>query len=188
MKLMAAGVTFSAAMVKSPSFSRSSSSHKMIIFPAWISWSTSSTVLNAMGYPHPPGSLGNPVSTQQRRHHLALARALVFQPGLQYTLDVLTNHITLEIHGGPDVLAADGRDCRGMGDNRDLKPLGLAGHDRQTDAVHGDGALRDNIPHQGLRGADVIVQGIGLSAFLENGAHAVDVAADEMAAHAIAQP
>src|SRR5215831_9440964 len=188
MKLMAAGVPFSAAMVRSPSFSRSSSSHKMIIFPAWISWRTSSTVSNDMGNPHPPGSLGNPVSAQQRRYRFALARALAFQPGLQCTLDVLTNHITLQIHGGPDVLAADGGDCRCMGDNRDFKPLGLAGHDRQTDAVHGDGALGNNIPHQGLRGADVIAQGIGFSAFLKNGAHAVDVAADEMAAHAIAQP
>ena len=34
MKLIAAGVTFSAAMARSPSFSRSSSSTMMTIFPA----------------------------------------------------------------------------------------------------------------------------------------------------------
>src|SRR5580692_1670568 len=46
MKLMASGVTFSAAMVRSPSFSRSSSSTRTIIRPARISSSASSTVTN----------------------------------------------------------------------------------------------------------------------------------------------
>ena len=36
MKLMASGATFEAAMVRSPSFSRSSSSTTTIIRPAWM--------------------------------------------------------------------------------------------------------------------------------------------------------
>src|SRR5262245_37354541 len=43
MKLIASGVTFSAAMQRSPSFSRSSSSTRITIFPARISASAAST-------------------------------------------------------------------------------------------------------------------------------------------------
>ena len=46
MKLMASGVTSSAAIVRSPSFSRSSSSTTMIILPARIAAMASSTVAN----------------------------------------------------------------------------------------------------------------------------------------------
>src|SRR5512139_3712549 len=45
MKLIASAVTFSAAIVRSPSFSRSSSSTTTIIFPARMSSITSDTVL-----------------------------------------------------------------------------------------------------------------------------------------------
>src|SRR5687767_13823376 len=105
MKLMAAGVTFSAAMVRSPSFSRSSSSHRMIIFPAWMSWIASSIVLNAMGDSHPPGSLGKAVSAEQGRGQFPLGHVLTFQTRLQDTLDVFAHHITLEIYGRPLALA-----------------------------------------------------------------------------------
>src|SRR6476620_5482135 len=46
MKLIASGVTFSAAIVRSPSFSRSSSSTTMIICPAWIASIASSILAN----------------------------------------------------------------------------------------------------------------------------------------------
>jgi hypothetical protein len=42
MKLIASGVTFSAAMVRSPSFSRSSSSTTITILPCWMSRMASS--------------------------------------------------------------------------------------------------------------------------------------------------
>jgi len=49
MKLTEAGVTRSAAMMKSPSFSRSSSSTTTTIPPARIASTTSSTGLNGLG-------------------------------------------------------------------------------------------------------------------------------------------
>src|SRR2546422_9021127 len=48
MKLMASGVTFSAAIIRSPSFSRSSSSTMMIMRPSWISAMDSSIVANCI--------------------------------------------------------------------------------------------------------------------------------------------
>ena len=44
MKLIASGVTFSAAIVRSPSFSRSSSSTRITIFPRRMSATNSSTL------------------------------------------------------------------------------------------------------------------------------------------------
>src|SRR6267142_5112548 len=48
MKLMASGVTFSAATMRSPSFSRSSSSTMMTMRPSWISTMASSIVANCI--------------------------------------------------------------------------------------------------------------------------------------------
>src|SRR5207249_9766954 len=48
MKLIASGVTFSAAIMRSPSFSRSSSSTMMIMRPSWISAMASSIVANCI--------------------------------------------------------------------------------------------------------------------------------------------
>ena len=48
MKLIASGVTFSAAIVRSPSFSRSSSSTTMIIWPARIASTASSIDANGV--------------------------------------------------------------------------------------------------------------------------------------------
>jgi len=48
MKLMASGVTFSAAIIRSPSFSRFSSSRMMINLPDWTSDMASSTLQNGM--------------------------------------------------------------------------------------------------------------------------------------------
>src|ERR687885_465583 len=56
MKFMSSGVTSSAAIVRSPSFSRSSSSQTMTIFPALISSIISSMVLNGI-FHSPLGSL-----------------------------------------------------------------------------------------------------------------------------------
>ena len=46
MKLIASGVTFSAAITKSPSFSRSASSTTMMMRPSWISSRASSVDAN----------------------------------------------------------------------------------------------------------------------------------------------
>ena len=56
MKLMASGVTFAAAIVRSPSFSRSSSSTTTIIRPARIASMASSIGANG---PLRPGALGH---------------------------------------------------------------------------------------------------------------------------------
>src|SRR5689334_15528092 len=50
MKLMASGVTFSAAIIRSPSFSRSSSSTMMTMRPSWTSTMASSILANCIGF------------------------------------------------------------------------------------------------------------------------------------------
>src|SRR5215472_16175765 len=61
MKLTASGVTLSAAIIRSPSFSRSSSSTMMIRRPSWISSRASSMLANCIWFYERLNVLGNDV-------------------------------------------------------------------------------------------------------------------------------
>src|SRR5919199_853702 len=80
MKLMSSAVTSSAAMVRSPSFSRSSSSHTMTILPCLMSSTISSMGLN--------GIFSTPL---EGRNSLCQAR-------LEQPLDVLAYDVGLEVY------------------------------------------------------------------------------------------
>src|SRR5215218_3108218 len=80
MKLMSPGVTSSAAIVRSPSFSRSSSSQTMTILPAFMSSTISSIGLNGI-FDAPLGIL-----------HLS------DQPRLQQALHILAYNVRLQVH------------------------------------------------------------------------------------------
>src|SRR5688572_21899513 len=115
MKLMASGVTMSAAMVRSPSFSRSSSSTTMTIRPARICSTASGAEMWG-------------VSADMQVHQTSN----VF--GDQICLDVDT--ISLP------ALAQDGR-RQGVGDERHGEARVVDLVDGEADAVHGDRALGD---------------------------------------------
>src|SRR3954451_23422488 len=90
MKLMASGVTNCAAITRSPSFSRSSSSTTTTILPEAMSSNASSIVANLMS------SL-----IAMRRHQF---------------LDVLGHDVHFQVHGGALLGSAQGGALQGLGD------------------------------------------------------------------------
>src|SRR5215207_10056484 len=83
MKFMSSSVTSSAAIVRSPSFSRSSSSQTMTILPFLTSSITSSMGLNS--------TFHSPLETLR----------ILFQPRLQQPLHVLAYDVRLQVHPFP---------------------------------------------------------------------------------------
>src|SRR3954447_10433273 len=128
MKLMASGVTNCAAITRSPSFSRSSSSTTTTIRPEAMSSSASSMVANLMS------SL-----VAMRRHQF---------------LDVLGHDVHFQVHGGALLGSAQGGALQGFGDQGHVeRRVGHRGYG-QRDAVHGDRALLDHIAKQCRVGED----------------------------------
>src|SRR5215470_942769 len=123
MKLIASGVTFSAAIVRSPSFSRSSSSTTTTMRPARMSSIASGTVLNGvldMGVTLPAGFAEEP-------------------------LHVLRDHVDLEVDRPARAGLTQAGVLKCIRDQRHPeKPGGQAG-DRQRHAVHRDRALLHDV-------------------------------------------
>src|SRR5919108_6365101 len=92
--------------------------------------------------------LSDPVSAPQGLELFSRFRALTLQPCLERPLDVFADHITLEVHRGPESLAANGGDGRRVRNDGDLEAIRTAGDDREADAVNRDRALRHDVAHQ----------------------------------------
>src|SRR4051812_20527785 len=112
-KAIFSGVAASAAMIRSPSFSRSSSSTTTTISPRPMAATASSMRPNGVSA----------------------------TPGLQQLLDVLGHHIDLQVDPVARVLAAEGGDGRGVRDDGDGEPVVEDVDGREAHAVDGDGAL-----------------------------------------------
>src|SRR5713101_4240519 len=101
MKFTASGVIFSAAIVRSPSFSRSSSSTTITIRPARIAATASSMEANG------PGRLRAPLAISMRGFMFGMP--VERQPGqLRRAHDVLADDVAFEVHavaklGAPEV-------------------------------------------------------------------------------------
>src|SRR3954447_13260188 len=122
MKLIASGVMNCAAITRSPSFSRSSSSHTTTMRPARMSSMASSTELKTRS------------DTDMRD-----------QP-----LYVLRQHVDLQVDRGPLGGGAEIGALERLRNQRDLEsPLVERGH-RQRHAVHRDRALLDHVAQQPL--------------------------------------
>src|SRR5829696_10033818 len=91
MKLMSSGVTSSAAMVRSPSFSRSSSSHTMTILPCLMSSTISSIGLNGI-FDAPLEALHFRQRPEQPLYVLS------YDVSLQ--IHAINNYQVLKVHGG----------------------------------------------------------------------------------------
>src|SRR4051812_10391225 len=118
-KAMASGVAASAAMMRSPSFSRSSSSTTTTISPRPIASMAFSTLANGI---------------------LALVLS-VGVPGGQEPLDVFGDHVDLEVDAVAWSLPSQRRDRRGVRDDRYREAVFERVHDGEAAAVHRDRAL-----------------------------------------------
>src|SRR5262249_23099140 len=128
MKLIASGVANSAAIVRSPSFSRSGASTTTTNFPARKSSSASSMVAKAV-----------------RSSCTVTASIVCGSRGREQLLDVLREDVHLEIHGVAGSEQAESRHLERMGDERDRECVLLERGDRERDALHGDRALLDAV-------------------------------------------
>src|SRR5207302_9086639 len=128
MKLMCSAVTRSAAMARSPSFSRSSSSTMITNLPSRMSTMASS--MRASGTAlllHRPG--------WDRRGGV----------GGQPAFDVLGEQVGLEVDTRAITPALRGGDREGMGDERHGEPVVQRLDHGQADAVDGDTAAGDDV-------------------------------------------
>src|SRR5712692_6868166 len=145
MKLIASGVTFSAAIIRSPSFSRSASSTMMIILP----WRTASTVSSirangeffggAMASPVPFALCPLPFISMCR---FPWTSASERQPGKFGGADnVLSDHVAFEVDPMPHLHAAEIRVLHRERHELRVESISAEAGDREADAVDGDRAL-----------------------------------------------
>src|SRR2546423_2177656 len=162
MKAIPSGVILSAAMIRSPSFSRSASSTTTTNSPRAMAATASSIGANGIGS--------------------ALSR--------HQTFDVLGHEIDLEVDRVTRTLDAEGGHGSGVGDHGELEGLVAHGGHREADAVDGDRPLLHHVAEDRLVGGGDGDTGrpVGQRLLLENLADAVDVALDDVAAEAVGQP
>src|SRR5918997_3348200 len=188
MNATSSGVASSEAKMRSPSFSRSSSSMTTTGRPLLMAAIASSTLSRRTG------AVTNPPRSRSSAPCPRVLCSCVSSParsraGSQQAFHVLGDHVDLHVDRAP------GRDGtqRGLpqrgGDQADLEPrLGIVGGadgaHGQRDAVHGDRALLDDVARQLRRQPDphdlpVLAGGAG-----DDGADAVDVALHQVPAEA----
>ena len=139
MKLIASGVTLSAAIVRSPSFSRSSSSTTMTIRPARIS-----AMASSMDEKGPDGRAAPSGNDRVFRFfgltvqpHAARRRA-TDPPALRLVHDVLADEIALEVDSVASPECLQVRMLDRIRNRLHVEPAGPEGRDGQADAVHRD--------------------------------------------------
>ena len=155
MKLMSSAVTSSAAMVRSPSFSRSSSSQTMTILPRLMSSMISSIGLNGISY-------------APLEESLCHAR-------LQEPLHVLANNVGLQVYPAALDQSAQVRVRAGLGQDRD-RERGLPDRDDgQADPVHADTALLDAVTEHRLGRRELPDLRLALGPHAEHLSYAIDV-------------
>src|SRR5262245_22593489 len=157
MKLIASGVTLSAAIVRSPSFSRSSSSTTITIRPSRIASMASS--MGAKG----PFRLGVPLAISSfrfirscsllgpclfegRSESTAWASALAGKScNFHCSRHVLADQVALEVDALAGQNASKIRMLQRERDDLHVKVIVLQGRHREADAIHGDRTLVDDI-------------------------------------------
>src|SRR4051794_30609773 len=156
MKLIASGVMNCAAMTRSPSFSRSSSSTTTTIRPEAMSSRASSIVANCTS-----ARVGNEL------------------------LQIFGEDVHLEIDGSPLPCATQRRALQRLRDQRDREPVVADLRHGERDAVDGDRPLLDDIAQQRRLGVDDHDAGEPVLAHLAHNAEAVDVALHDVTAQAV---
>ena len=129
-------------MMRSPSFSRSSSSTTTRISPRAM----------AATRPRCGDRASSSVTVAERPRHRHPVRG-----AFQQALDVLGDDVDLEVHGVARALAAEGGDLGGVRDDGDGEAVVGGVDDGEADAVDGDRALLHDVAEQsaGMRDAQV---------------------------------
>src|SRR5918997_4161250 len=132
MKFMSSGVTNWAAIVRSPSFSRSSSSQTITIFPALMSSMTSSIGLN--------GIFNAPLEVFQ----------VSFLSWDQNPLHVFGYNVRLQVHLAAHPERPEVGVRAGLREDGDSERAFAHGDDGEADAVYADATLLDDVAVHGL--------------------------------------
>src|SRR5829696_2181210 len=164
MKLMSSGVTSSAAIVRSPSFSRSSSSQTMTIFPALMSSMISSIGLN--GIFDAPLQISCPARPKEPLH--------VFRYDVRLQIHPVTHTMLLEVRVRAG-LWKDGDGERGV----------PHGDHRQAYAVDADAPLFDDVAQHGLRCVELPDLRPSLGPYPANLANTVHVSLNDVPAEPV---
>src|SRR6185369_3537095 len=160
MKLITAGVTFSAAIVKSPSFSRSSSSQTMIIWPSRTAATASSIEANGVRLRAPfamrmffvifspsrstvTTRLTSALPTRESGRHRTPTRLGRLQPAcvlrqFQRSRDVLADHVALDVDAIPYLQRRECRVRPGERDYHHVEYVFTESRNRQADPVDGN--------------------------------------------------
>src|SRR5512140_2209071 len=170
MKLIASGVTNSAARVRSPSFSRSSSSTRMTILPSRMSARASS--IFESGMPAPPFSR-IPVIFQKIQRNAAPAAFEALE-------DVFPDDVGFEVDPLPRPHGPEGRSFEGDRDDGQFESVPADGADRQADAVDGHRPLVNNELHYRRIGLDMEYPGFPQGADFPDHAGPVHVTVDDV--------
>src|SRR5438477_11791036 len=177
MNATCSGSQSSAAIVRSPSFSRSSSSTTMTMRPRLMSSIASGTVANGAGVT----TLGRGVGLVRRGFiSLSLEVASRLSEGAAH---VLREYVGFEVDELPGTQRSQSRPLGGMWDERDLEERLAQRGDRERDAVDGDETLVHHVA--GLVGGESEPQPCRPAALLfacEQLGRRVDVALHEVTA------
>lgn len=103
-------------------------------------------------------------------------------PLLEQALDVFADEVRFQVDVIADLLEAEGRDLRGVGNDGDAEAAVGDIVDRQADPLHGDGTLGNAIAQDALRRIDRQQQRVALLLAAPQRADAIDMSGDEMAA------
>src|SRR2546423_12622482 len=180
MNATSSGRVSSAAIVRSPSFSRSSSSTTIAIFPRRMSSMASLTDTNG-----PAGAT--------TRGRFAVMRFTFLMPtptslgsrsrSFDEPLDVLGEHVGLYVHEVAGRQRAKCRALGGVGDERDLEERLAEARDRERDAVERDEALHHEVTGESLRHREAQARrAAALLTAADELCRRVDVSPDEVAA------
>src|SRR6266542_2768060 len=167
MKLIASGVANWAAMARSPSFSRSSSSTIRTIRPIRKSSIASGTVQKDAWTPDPCDS--DPF-------------LVALTSSLQEALDVFCDHVDFNIHRRAQPLRRQCNHGLGVGDERDPEPIAAALGHGQAHPIETNVPLHHDIAHQLVGSGEPDTQRVAVDAGLDDAADAVDVALNVVAA------
>src|SRR5699024_7984777 len=163
MKLMSSACTCSAAMIRSPSFSRLASSSMMTMRPARRSATMSSMGLKAMGV------------TSNGKNGKVECAVLYAVSGseLQHAIQVAGHNIHFQIHRIAKRPIAQVRMRHGMRHYVDTKVVAIHFVHGEADAVYADRALGRDKPRQRIRHREHEPPGSRIGGLLHQFAHAV---------------
>src|SRR5471030_607140 len=179
MKLMCSGLQHSAAMIRSPSFSRSSSSMRMTILPWRISSTSSSMLLSATRHPLESGfevAVGGQKAFGDVSGFCRLCGLIAQQQALQITCQ----QVHFQIHPATWLVRRHDGFAQGVGNDRQQELGAIDCVHGQAGAIDGDRAFMGDVLGEVFRRADAEFHCASIFCTGNHFAHAIDVTADQV--------